>query len=692
MGMNKRVYEILKFIVEENGRTNLKELSIVTKANERTIRYDIDKINEIFEAQGVSLIQKQSKGELFHKEIEEISIFIKSNFKEIFFNEHRQLIILIKVLFQGEICISQLCKEFDLTRTTIKTELTEVKKILKENALELEVSNLGLKLIGEEGDLRNLQLKLINEYGNTILEKDLERRYIYNFIKEKYLNIDIAEIEKFINYIVKQLNTVITDETYFILSNYILIMVKRIESRNEIKKSNNIKFYEDTKEYEVLKKSISLIEANFNIEISNFELTKLTDYFLGCSNFSLSNLAYKEWLEIEILVKKIVLQFKKLHKVDLSKDETLINGLVNHIKPALHRVKNGLKLQNSISKEVLEKFPTLYKDTEEALVILDELLGIPLNEDEVSFIALHFKTALDRWKSRREQTKNIILVCGYGYGTSKLLEQQLKQRYNINILDTIPLNQLNNIDFSRKIDLIITTLTTIEIDIEIPIVSINTILKEKDIETLDLYNLPKHLDKVSLSVIYDTISKHCDINDKKFLVKDLKVILDGKIIDDLKERGKKLSEFIQADVIKLRQKADTWQEAIQVAGELLVESGCVTERYIQTMINKVEKYGSYIVITNLLAIPHGELSEDVNCSGMALVSLDKPVYFPDKKPVKYLLAFCGTVSKDYLDALTQFLELVDNCDFLETIEKSSSPKKIVDTIKKYEFLSKALSY
>ncbi|MGL4357935.1 MAG: BglG family transcription antiterminator [Cetobacterium sp.] len=690
--MNKRVYEILKFIVEENGRTNLKEISIVTKANERTIRYDIEKINEIFESQGISLIQKQSKGEFYHENIEEINIFIKSNFKEIFFNEHRQLIILIKVLFQGEICIPQLCKEFDLTRTTIKTELVEVKKILKENALELEVSNLGLKLSGEEQNLRNLQLKLVNEYGNTILEKDLERKYIYNFIKEKYLNISMKEIEKFVNYIVKQLNTVITDETYFILSNYILIMINRIQSGNEIKKSNNIKFYEDTKEYEVLKKSISLIEKNFNIEISNLELIKLTDYFLGCSNFSLSNLAYKEWLEIEILVKKIVLQFKKLHKVDLSKDETLINGLVNHIKPALHRVKNGLKLQNSISKEVSEKFPTLYKDTNEALFILDELLGIPMNEDEVSFIALHFKTALDRWRSRREQTKNIILICGYGYGTSKLLEQQLKQRYNINILDTIPLNQLNNIDFSRKIDLIITTLTTVDIDTEIPIVSINTILKEKDIETLDLYNLPKHLDKVSLSVICDTISKHCEINNKKFLVKDLKSILEGKIIDDLKERGKKLSDFINTDVIKLKQKVETWQEAIQVAGELLVESGYVNEKYIQTMINKVEKYGSYIVITNLLAIPHGELSEDVNCSGMALVSLDKPVYFPDKKPVKYLLAFCGTVSKDYLDALTQFLELVDNCDFLETIEKSSSPKKIVDTIKKYEFLSKALSY
>lgn len=68
--MNKRVYEILKFIVEENGRTNLKEISIVTKANERTIRYDIEKINEIFESQGISLIQKQSKGEFYHENID----------------------------------------------------------------------------------------------------------------------------------------------------------------------------------------------------------------------------------------------------------------------------------------------------------------------------------------------------------------------------------------------------------------------------------------------------------------------------------------------------------------------------------------------------------------------------------------------------------------------------------------------
>ena len=180
---------------------------------------------------------------------------------------------------------------------------------------------------------------------------------------DTFKDISITEIEKFINYVAKQLNIVITDETYFILSNYILIMIWRIKHEKFIEKINNKNFYSETAEFKILKKGISFLEANFFIEVSDFELAKLTDYFLGCSSFSLNNSAYKEWIEIEIIVKKIVLQFKKIHGVDLTSDITLLNGLVNHIKPTIHRIKNGIKLENSVYEEVIENYPILFKDT-----------------------------------------------------------------------------------------------------------------------------------------------------------------------------------------------------------------------------------------------------------------------------------------------------------------------------------------
>lgn len=689
--MNKRLYDILKFILQSKGKTSIKEISTFTSVNDRTIRYDIEKINELLIAKNISPIEKLSKGVLFHSEYEKLENFIKDNSKNIFFNEYRQTIILIKILFSEEICINDLCENFDVTRTTIKNELGEIRKILKENSLELEPTGSGLKLIGAEENIRNSQLKILNQYRNLISEKNIEKRYIFNLINKYFDGIDIIEVEKFINYIAKQLNIIITDETYFILSNYILIMISRIKKDKFISKIGNQNFYSETIEFKILKKSISFLEANFSIEISDLELIKLTDYFLGCSSFSLNNSAYKEWIEIEIIVKKIVLQFKKISNIDLTNDITLLNGLVNHIKPTIHRIKNGTKLENSVYEEVLENYPTLFENTKEALKILENFIGIEINDDEIAFISLHFKGAIDRNKTNKKESKNVILICGYGYGTSKLLEQQLKDRYNINILDIIPLNQVKNIDFSKNIDLIITTLGKLDIKSDIPIISINPILKSEDISLLDSYNLPKYSNRTSLSLVMKTISSHCEIKDKTGLVEALKNILDGKIVDDLEIRGKKLSEFLNPENIKLKVNASSWEEAIRKVGKILVECGNVEESYIDTMIEKVKQHGSYIVVTDLLAIPHGDISTGVINSGMALISLDRPVLFPENKSVKFLLAFCATASKDYLDALTSFLELVDNYNFLDIINSTNSNKKVLDTIKKYEFLSKMLS-
>lgn len=689
--MNKRLYDILKFILQSKGKTSIKEISTFTSVNDRTIRYDIEKINELLIAKNISPIEKLSKGVLFHSEYEKLENFIKDNSKNIFFNEYRQTIILIKILFSEEICINDLCENFDVTRTTIKNELGEIRKILKENSLELEPTGSGLKLIGVEENIRNSQLKILNQYRNLISEKNIEKRYIFNLINKYFDGIDIIEVEKFINYIAKQLNIIITDETYFILSNYILIMISRIKKDKFISKIGNQNFYSETIEFKILKKSISFLEANFSIEISDLELIKLTDYFLGCSSFSLNNSAYKEWIEIEIIAKKIVLQFKKISNIDLTNDITLLNGLVNHIKPTIHRIKNGTKLENSVYEEVLENYPTLFENTKDALKILENFIGIEINDDEIAFISLHFKGAIDRNKTNKKESKNVILICGYGYGTSKLLEQQLKDRYNINILDIIPLNQVKNIDFSKNIDLIITTLGKLDIKSDIPIISINPILKSEDISLLDSYNLPKYSNRTSLSLVMKTISSHCEIKDKTGLVEALKNILDGKIVDDLEIRGKKLSEFLNSENIKLKVNASSWEEAIRKVGKILVECGNVEESYIDTMIEKVKQHGSYIVVTDLLAIPHGDISTGVINSGMALISLDKPVLFPENKSVKFLLAFCATASKDYLDALTSFLELVDNYNFLDIINSTNSNKKILDTIKKYEFLSKMLS-
>lgn len=48
-------------------------------------------------------------------------------------------------------------------------------------------------------------------------------------------------------------------------------------------------------------------------------------------------------------------------------------------------------------------------------------LKVDVNKDEIAFLTIHFKEAMDRREIK--QLKNILIVCGFGYGSSKLLKE-----------------------------------------------------------------------------------------------------------------------------------------------------------------------------------------------------------------------------------------------------------------------------
>lgn len=54
---------------------------------------------------------------------------------------------------------------------------------------------------------------------------------------------------------------------------------------------------------------------------------------------------------------------------------------------------------------------------------LEKYIGKTIPKEEIAFLTIHFKTAIDRKLSIQKKTKNILLVCGLGYGSSKLLAQ-----------------------------------------------------------------------------------------------------------------------------------------------------------------------------------------------------------------------------------------------------------------------------
>ena len=685
--LNKRMLLIIEYLINNNGKGILKEMVDFIDMSERTIRYDIDKINEFLLDNKAGEVIKKPKGEIELFNPQRVKNYLLENFHKIFFLEYRDLSILISILFKGKINISHLCEKFDLSRTTIKNDLKGIKKVLSKYNLELIISpKKGLLLKGREEDVRRLQLKILNDHFKIGCSSSLEKTYTSIFIKENFKEIDIKHINSFIDDITKLIDKVISDEAYSIIRNYLLIMISRIKEEFYLNSSPNKKFMSTTEEIMAVSKITPILEENYQINLNEFEIFKLTDYFLGSHSYNTNMSFYENWIEIETMTKKIIRKFSKEICLDLSKDEFLINGLLNHIKPAIHRIKNNIELKNSIYSEVIVEYPRLFEVTKSSIIILEEFLEKPFPQEEVCFLVLHFKGAVDRNLYKKKETKKILLVCGGGLGTSKLIEQQLKENYDINVIKTIPLNQLEKtiVEKKEKPDLIITTLEINEFNTEIPVIHVKTILNIEELKKLEKYNLPKYNKKILISNILKSLRKGAVIEDEKIIIKELKKHLGNKLIDDTKGDPPILSELLLPSNIELNVKVKTWQEAIKKAGNILYREGYVEENYSDEMVKVISKFGPYMVIAPNLAIPHTE-KKYVKRTGMSLITLTQPAYFFGGIPVNTVLAFSSVDDSEHFFALSKFLEMVKSYDFIKKAHSASSSKKIIEIIKKYEF-------
>ena len=89
--LTSRSTKILKFLLSQDKKIFLKDIAEYFKVSERTIRYELDKINEELNKENQILL---NKGECFIENIEEIEKILNENTPYIPSAKERELFIL----------------------------------------------------------------------------------------------------------------------------------------------------------------------------------------------------------------------------------------------------------------------------------------------------------------------------------------------------------------------------------------------------------------------------------------------------------------------------------------------------------------------------------------------------------------------------------------------------------------------
>ncbi|MDX2025106.1 PTS sugar transporter subunit IIA [Microcella sp.] len=107
--------------------------------------------------------------------------------------------------------------------------------------------------------------------------------------------------------------------------------------------------------------------------------------------------------------------------------------------------------------------------------------------------------------------------------------------------------------------------------------------------------------------------------------------------------------------IVLGARASDWRDAVRLAGDALVDSGCTTAEYTEAMIRMVDDHGPYIVIAPGLALAHARPGPEVRCDGLSVVTLAEPVEFghAHNDPVRVVIGLAGVAAEGHLEAVAQ---------------------------------------
>lgn len=135
--------------------------------------------------------------------------------------------------------------------------------------------------------------------------------------------------------------------------------------------------------------------------------------------------------------------------------------------------------------------------------------------------------------------------------------------------------------------------------------------------------------------------------------------------------------------IRLNAEASTWQEAVKIGVDLLVETDVVEPRYYQAILDGVERFGPYFVIAPGLAMPHGRPEEGVKKTGFALVTLKTPMVFnhEDNDPVDILITLAAVDARAHQeDGIMQIVNLFEDEANFDRLRACRTEQDVLDLI------------
>lgn len=526
--LNSRQRDILRFFLESDEYRTLAELARHLNVSVRTLQRELNELEPVAEQWGVRFLKKSGVGLMLEGEPERkdelAAELARYPAYKIYSPEERQLIMKQMILSCKEPTkLYAFSRKLNVTESTVSCDLNRIEPWLGKYGIRLERKpGLGIYIEGNEKQIRAAMADLLYETvtheqlmellhlqsGNRRENLELSiRNRLLNFIDPQWL----FQIEQVIQVSQRKWEYNMAGSAYVGFVVHLALALQRIQKNEEIVIERDIlQRLRGTPEFELAAELAADLSDKLNVTIPESEIGYITMHLLGARSIHMFP-EKRSHSNVAAYVSRMIAIVERELKLNLESDLSLIENLTAHLASAVQRIELGMAIRNPLLEHVKQEYPDIFEATRAASRYLEQQLGVPVPEEEIGYLAMHFGTAVLRKREKGIERRRVLLVCASGIGASRLLSTQLERKLpQIHIMDTISLFHLEEwLRTHPPVDLIISTLSVQVDDVRVAVV--NPFLSDEDIELikrqLDLIPSQDHLLAEEQIDIDGTVSK-----------------------------------------------------------------------------------------------------------------------------------------------------------------------------------------
>lgn len=447
--MKKKHIDMLHYLLSHTTATS-KELAAALSISTRSIKNYVNEINLLsFEKVILSSkqgyrIQKESAKQLLATQEEELP---QTSEQRIFY-----IIKQIMLAHSSHLDIFALCDTLYVSYSTIKSDIAKMNKAFANFHIHFTCENDILKIHGSEKNKRKLV--------SYIMYEETDQQFMdAGIIMDSFSDLSIDLVSNIIRSTFQKYNYYINDFSFVNLLLHFAIIIDRLKEGNFVDSENEDFSIESETEQALVLELCQKLEEEFQISFDKNEQFEIYMLFKTNANYSLPSsedtLIKLVGADILALTKDIVKKVNESYLIDLNQ-ESFVTPFSLHLKNLLLRAKNETYTKNPMADVIKASCPTVY---DIAIFISLELIHryhVEINEDEVTFLALHIGAEIERQKTNDSKVKCVLLCPDYMNLTTTIYNKLLIDFGNqITILKTISYeHELKDLSF----DMLITTI------------------------------------------------------------------------------------------------------------------------------------------------------------------------------------------------------------------------------------------